>query len=423
MINVGGFQAEAMTLPSGTGAIYSDPQASKGEALLLWSNTIASRAQWVKAPSNQLRVRAKGDQCDGAPRMAVRVNGIQVLSTEVTSSIWKNYYAPTNLGKGMHRVEITFDNDYRSSACDRNLRLDLVQFQMVESAPTPEPTPEPDTGNPFAGEKFYVNPHSAAGQSGIEKIAQNPTAAWFGDWNSDIQSDVNNYVSAAKNASALPVLVAYNIPIRDCGSYSSGGATSAAAYRSWIDAFAAGVNGRKSVVILEPDATALQHCLTQGQKDERNALLKYAVDTLTSKGAFVYLDAGHNRWIDVPEMVTRLKAAGVANARGFALNVSNYERTLDAVAYGDKISTGIGGKGFIVDTSRNGNGPDPNGEWCNNPNAGLGEKPTASTGQAKVDAYFWIKPPGESDGTCNGGPPAGQWWQQYAEGLAQRAAY
>jgi cellulase/cellobiase CelA1 len=38
-------------------------------------------------------------------------------------------------------------------------------------------------------------------------------------------------------------------------------------------------------------------------------------------------------------------------------------------------------------------------------------------------SYFWIKRPGESDGTCNGGPPAGQWWADYALGLAQRAAY
>ena len=28
--------------------------------------------------------------------------------------------------------------------------------------------------------------------------------------------------------------------------------------------------------------------------------------------------------------------------------------------------------------------------------------------------------PGESDGACNGDPPAGQWWPEYALGLAQR---
>jgi cellulase/cellobiase CelA1 len=35
----------------------------------------------------------------------------------------------------------------------------------------------------------------------------------------------------------------------------------------------------------------------------------------------------------------------------------------------------------------------------------------------------WIKTPGRSDGTCDGGPPAGTWWPSYALALAQRAAY
>ena len=39
------------------------------------------------------------------------------------------------------------------------------------------------------------------------------------------------------------------------------------------------------------------------------------------------------------------------------------------------------------------------------------------------DALYWIKAPGESDGSCNGGPTAGVWWPQYALGLAQRAAF
>ena len=252
----------------------------------------------------------------------------------------------------------------------------------------------------------------------ITKVAQNPAAAWFGDWNANVQQDVDSYVSAAGNA--LPVLVAYNIPIRDCGSYSSGGATSAEAYRNWIDAFAAGLQGRTSAVVLEPDSIALQHCLNDDQTTERNSLLQYAVSTLTQNGAYVYLDAGHSNW-HIPEVTAdRLAAAGISGARGFALNVSNFEYTSDIVAYGNKISA-LTGKPFIIDTSRNGNGPGDT--WCNPPGRALGERPTADTDIENADAYFWIKPPGESDGTCNGGPPAGQFWPEYAQGLADRAAY
>ena len=44
----------------------------------------------------------------------------------------------------------------------------------------------------------------------------------------------------------------------------------------------------------------------------------------------------------------------------------------------------------------------------------MGPEPTVSTGTALLDAELWIKAPGESDGSCNGGPPAGQFWLAYA---------
>jgi endoglucanase len=91
--------------------------------------------------------------------------------------------------------------------------------------------------------------------------------------------------------------------------------------------------------------------------------------------------------------------------------------------YGDQLSGLIGGKHYIVDTSRNGLGPTADGEWCNPSGRALGDRPTAATGDVLADAYFWIKRPGESDGTCNGGPAAGAWWADYALGLAKRAAY
>ncbi|MFB9659344.1 glycoside hydrolase family 6 protein [Glycomyces mayteni] len=78
--------------------------------------------------------------------------------------------------------------------------------------------------------------------------------------------------------------------------------------------------------------------------------------------------------------------------------------------------------GMLIDTSRNGWGgadrpagpsssTDPvtfvdesridqrynKGNWCNQAGAGLGERPQASP-EAGIDAYVWIKPPGESDG-------------------------
>jgi cellulose 1,4-beta-cellobiosidase len=43
------------------------------------------------------------------------------------------------------------------------------------------------------------------------------------------------------------------------------------------------------------------------------------------------------------------------------------------------------------------------GNWCNQAGAGLGERPKASPA-AGIDAYVWIKPPGESDGSSSAIP-------------------
>ncbi len=89
--------------------------------------------------------------------------------------------------------------------------------------------------------------------------------------------------------------------------------------------------------------------------------------------------------------------------------------TSDETVYGANVSQLLGGKHFVVDTSRNGNGS--NGEWCNPTGRAIGQTPTNQTGNALVDALLWVKTPGESDGTCNGGPSAGVWWPDYALSL------
>jgi endoglucanase len=223
-------------------------------------------------------------------------------------------------------------------------------------------------------------------------------------------------------ADKTPVFVAYNIPGRDCGQYSSGGTASSDSYKTWINGLAAGIGSRKAAVILEPDALAMLGCLGSAEKVSRLELLGYAVSKLGSNpSTAVYLDAGHSNWHSPAEMASRLNQAGIANARGFSTNVSNYNATLNEVTYGTAISALTGGKKFIIDTSRNGSGPGDT--WCNPSGRSLGPAPTAVTGNPLIDAYFWVKVPGESDGSCNGGPSAGQWWSDYALGLAKRAAY
>ena len=76
--------------------------------------------------------------------------------------------------------------------------------------------------------------------------------------------------------------------------------------------------------------------------------------------------------------------------------------------------------GPFDDTSRNGLGS--TSEWCNPHGQALGVAPTTNTGHPLVDAFLWIKQPGESDGTCQGGPKAGSWWTDIALELSKAAS-
>jgi endoglucanase len=165
-------------------------------------------------------------------------------------------------------------------------------------------------------------------------------------------------------------------------------------------------------------------CLSATDRERRLALLRDAVAVLTAEpGVSVYLDGGHARWQPADAMAARLVDAGVADAQGFSLNVSNFVASAENAAYGAQLAAITGGKHFVIDTSRNGLGPAPDGDWCNPPGRALGLRRGSVTGVSRQDANLWIKLPGESDGPCHGGPAAGEWWADYALGLARRAAY
>lgn len=285
------------------------------------------------------------------------------------------------------------------------------------------------------GARFFVDPATNAAKQAaawrstrpgdaaeMDKIASSSQAIWFGDWNPEPYTWVRQVTSQIRSAGALPVYVLYNIPKRDCGLYSSGGAANAGVYQHWISEVVRGIGNEPAVVVLEPDAIAGMDCLTAGDQAARIDMIRTAVRTLKSTGKItVYLDAGNARWHSAPTIAERLRSAGISEADGFALNVSNFIANDENIRYGDAVSQLVGGKHYVVDTSRNGRGAAANSQWCNPDGRGLGVRPTSNTGHATVDAYLWLKSPGESDGECNGGPRAGVWWPEYALVLAKNA--
>ncbi len=349
--------------------------------------------------------------------------------------------------------------------------------------------PEPNAGALQEVRQLALQ-HDRADARLLLRMVSTPQAVWFTKGTpQQVQHDVRQTVREAAEERAVPVLVAYDVPGRDCAQFSAGGALDMASYLAWIDGFAGGIGRGRAVVILEPDSLGLLPSSCGGPKPgypftdaDRLAELNGAVTRLEQQpNVSVYLDGTHSAWLAVGDIASRLAQGGVMNAQGFYVNVSNYQLTPNLTQYATWVSrciafgtdpeeggwrlghfdfcasqyfpvtlspfsawgssaaaaeawyaanmgTAVATRHFVIDTSRNGAGPNSmsafsnapfnqpasvvaklqSGNWCNPPGSGVGLRPTASTGTPLLDAYLWVKIPGESDGQCDaaGGPRA-----------------
>ena len=354
----------------------------------------------------------------------------------------------------------------------------------------------PTGGNPFTGAEGYVNPDYVAEvetsvathpdqATVLHKLQAIPNAIWL-DTISKVAS-VDRYLDDAlatqitSNRPIVSTFVIYDLPDRDCAALASNGELSVAAngvarYKTeYIDAIAAAFQAHSSqriVAIIEPDslgniATNLSVPKCAGAEAAYRESVAYAIAKLSMANTFLYVDAAHAGWLGWSTNTTAIAtifeqvltaAGGSDKVRGFVTNVANYNvlgATTEMFDYQGNpchdestyvqnltaalVTVGITNKGFLIDTSRNGKGGIRHdwGAWCNVRGAGLGEPPTTSP-KVGLDAYVWIKPPGESDGTSDssaprfdphcasqdsisGAPQAGQWFDAYLVGLANNA--
>ncbi|MFH8701048.1 glycoside hydrolase family 6 protein [Streptomyces chartreusis] len=257
------------------------------------------------------------------------------------------------------------------------------------------------------------------------RIAAQPAAVWFADFTPDtITARVRAVASGGSALGRVPVVVPYAIPDRDCGGYSEGGAPGLDAYDAWIDRFAAGLGSGDVIVVLEPDSVAQADCLSERARADRFASLARAgrVMKAANPRARVYYDAGHSGWNAPARQADWLRQAGAASTAssdGVFSNVSNFRTTSAEIAYDRQVLDALDGPaslGAVIDTSRNGAGAPADGEWCDPSGRKLGRAPTLATGESRIDAYLWVKLPGESDG-CKGRP--GTFTASYAYELAR----
>ncbi len=217
------------------------------------------------------------------------------------------------------------------------------------------------------------------------------------------------------------------------GACPSAGALRAAAptFRRRVNELAAAVARRPVLMLLETDAIGTSGCVRRrGGLGEWEALLRYEIRKVAALPHVVaYVEGGYEDADTAGYSAKVLNAVGVRRIRGFYTNDTHLNWTINEVRWATRVSRMAHGAHFIVNTSQNGNGPLLNRhpstqgieDLCNPPGRGLGPQPTTHTGFTLADAWLWTSPPGNSAGTCNGGPPGGTFWTARAIKLAEQA--
>jgi len=319
-----------------------------------------------------------------------------------------------------------------------------------------------------------------------EKMKTYSNAIWLDtikNMQSWLESNLEGALSQQESTGkkVLTVFVVYDLPGRDCHALASNGELLANAsdmerYKTeYIDVIEGHLKKYKSqpvVLIVEPDSLANMVTnieTTPACADSQNYYYDGHAYLLKKFGVLphvaMYLDIGHAFWLgwdDNREKAGKVYAKVIQSGspgkvRGFTDNVSNYtpwedptlsrgpetewnpcpdeKRYLEAM-HKDFKAAGIESVYFVSDTSRNGHKTDRKhpGEWCNQTGVGIGARPQASpiSGMDYLDAFYWIKPLGESDGTSDEtavrfdgycghetamkpAPEAGKWFQKHFE--------
>ncbi|KAJ3000681.1 hypothetical protein HDV02_004366 [Globomyces sp. JEL0801] len=300
----------------------------------------------------------------------------------------------------------------------------------------------------------------------VDAFKKISTAIWI-DTIENISRIAPALKAASKQASKEnPVViqfVVYDLPGRDCAALASNGEIKRGdlnRYKTdYIDAIRktlisnADPNVRVSLII-EPDslpnlATNLQtfpETCGKATPDYEGGVA-YALAQLTLPNVYQYIDCAHGGWLGwednqskmIPIFKRVIEAAKSLNPNvkvtGFISNVSNYSPVfakgiapakeqplqnnngvltyqgnacIDESTFTSQLSAKFSKAGlpsrFLIDTSRNGQAGIRTrwGSWCNIKGSGIGPRPEVDPLPA-IDAFVWVKPPGESDGVS--GPP------------------
>ncbi|KAK8112725.1 glycosyl hydrolase family 6 [Apiospora sp. TS-2023a] len=331
------------------------------------------------------------------------------------------------------------------------------------------------SGNPYSGVAMWANPYYASEVSAYavptlgavaNQVGKVPSYMWL-DTRSKVplMADYLAQIRKENQAGASPPKAGLFV-----FSIADGGV---AKYKEYIDAIAELVEAYPDIRLPLPDSLANMVTNTNvakcaGAKDAYHECTLYAIKKLNKPNVAMYLDAGHAGWLGWPANLTPAAqmyaqlykdAGSPASLRGLATNIANYNAwsvssppsytqgnaNYDEKHYIEAFQPLLKAQGwdahFITDTGRSGKQPTGQkewGDWCNALGTGFGLRPSADTGSSLLDAFVWVKPGGECDGTSDTtaarydfhcgledsmkpAPEAGTWFEAYFEQLFKNA--
>ncbi|MGI8729125.1 MAG: carbohydrate-binding domain-containing protein [Solirubrobacteraceae bacterium] len=119
--------------------IETRSDASNNQALVLGTSGSATKSVELAAGSSRVVLRARGTQCQGAPRASVAIDGSTAGTVELSSTSFTDFSMTRAATAGSHTVTVTFSNDRKKRWCDRTVSIDkltFVQDSDLEPAPT-----------------------------------------------------------------------------------------------------------------------------------------------------------------------------------------------------------------------------------------------------------------------------------------------
>jgi Ca-dependent carbohydrate-binding module xylan-binding/Lysyl oxidase len=163
------FEAESMTWSGTYTSVFNDTAASGGKGVVaLGADTLNKTAT---TGAGKVTVRARGDQCQGAPTMTVKVDGATLISTTVPQTAWTDFTSAGSIAAGSHSFQIIFSGDlFQKGVCDRNLRVDKVSFGAGSTTPPTNLLPDLVQQPPL---QISVTQSSASFRLGFNSAVEN----------------------------------------------------------------------------------------------------------------------------------------------------------------------------------------------------------------------------------------------------------